>query len=338
MKVGLITSWKIKCGIAEYSKNFMNSLRKQGVEVEIYHIKEIRDAETFSDFEHCDVLSFQYEHGLFRQSDLYDWVMRFRGLIKHPKLFITVHQVLEGDMWDSLYEMVDGVIVHSDHFGAILRDKTRVIPHGCLVCEHVNREEARRKLRLKDGPFLSTFGFMFRHKGWEYLIGAMPAIQRDYPKCTLHMVCSHFRDRSKTKPTAKAMEKYAKKIKANVKFSHDKWNPIEFMPLIQASDIFITSQEINDRKIVSGSAMMGISARRPTITNDCSIYNQIKPYSYTVPRGSSDKIAEAVLDLLSDNQLYREYFHKAREAYDRFNWDAIAKCHIDLYIKQLQKP
>lgn len=334
MKVGLITSWNIKCGIAEYSKNFMNSLRKQGVEVEIYPINEIRDVETFSDFEHCDVLSFQYEHGLFRQSDLYDWVMRFRGLIKHPKLFITVHQVLKGDIWGSLYDMLDGVIVHSKHFGAVLKDKTYVIPHGCPVYNAMSIEEARRKLGWKNNRFLlATFGFMFPHKGWEHIIGAMPSVQKRHYKCTLLMVCSHFRDKNKTKPVAKAMKKYAKKIHANVKFFHDRWDIDDFMPLIQASNIFITSQETVDKMIISGSAMMGISARRPTITNDCSIYTQIQPYSCIVPKGSPDKLAEAILSLLSDPKLYDEYQNKAIEAYQQFNWDAVARQHMSLYMK-----
>lgn len=335
MKVGIITSWNIKCGIAEYSRNLIGSLRKLQADVRIYPVNEIRDPRILPNFENCNVVNFQYEHGLFKQTDLYEWVTRFRRLVKSTKLFITVHQVLKGDIWGSLYDMLDGVIVHSKHFGDVLKDKTYVIPHGCPVYKDMSIEEARRKLGRKNKRFfLSTFGFMFPHKGWEHIIGAMPSVQKGHSKCTLLMVCSHFRDKDKTKPTAKALKKYAKKIDANVKFLHDKWDIDEFMPLIQTTNIFVTSQETVNRMIISGSAMMGISARRPTITNDCSIYTQIQPYSYVVPRRRPDKLAEAILDLLSNPKLYEEYQNKAIEAYQQFNWDAVAEQHMSLYAKE----
>lgn len=376
----MVTPWKEKCGVAEYSRSLVESLRKLRTQVTIYQdklyvvrlqseqamfsptdlhgwTKRVRSfsrytlfewlrktkaniaisrknvVELYKAFSKLDVVNFQFEHGLFSPSDLLEWVTCFRRVNERTKLWITVHQVLENDSWIRFYDLVDGAIVHSKHFGAVLGEKTLVIPHGCPVYENVDKQEARRRLELGSGPFLATFGFMFPNKGWQFIIGSMPKIQQKYPNCTLLMLCSLWKDTGKTKPTAIAMKKFAKQIGANVRFFHDKWEIDEFMPMIQASDIFITSQEIVDRKIISGSSMMGISARRPTITNDCSIYNQIKPYSYVVPGGRPEKIAEAVINLLDDTELYNSHVEKALEAYGKFNWDTVSKQHLDLYSK-----
>ncbi len=331
MKVGVITSWNVRCGIAEYSRDFLEVIKGKA-EPYIIPIDVALDFDRFKfivkEFSIPDAMLFMFEHGLLGFDQLRSWVLKFHSLNEHPKLFVLAHQVLDGDDWKSLVSppdvKVDGVIVHSKH----MLDWAYVVPHPCKVYSEIEKEKARKELGLeKHNPIISTFGFPFPHKRFDIIIEAFRKVQAKYPDALLIMLCSRWRDESATVMEEARLKNLATGL--NVLFISDKYEVDQFMPYLFASDIFVTSQEDKDQKIISGSALMGVTARRPIITNTSTIYSQIHPYAMIVPKGDADTLARKILDLIEKPELYDYYARLSREAYETFNWNT----QIDSFLK-----
>jgi len=278
-----------------------------------------------------------FEHGLTKGFEPFkNWVLKFHSLIQHPKLFVLAHQVSEGDDWKSLVAppdiKVDGVIVHSKH----MLDWAYVIPHPCKVYPEIKKEQARSKLELEEyHPIISTFGFPFPHKRFDIIIEAFRKVQAKYPNALLIMLCSRWRDESATAMEEAKLKKLASNL--NVLYINDKYEVDEFMPYLFASDIYVTSQEEKDRKIISGSALMGVTARRPIITNTSTIYKQIHPYALIVPKGNPEMLAKRIIDLVENSELYDYYARLSREAYETFNWNVQINNFLKIFYEHYWK-
>ena len=340
MKVGIITSWGTRCGIAEYSRDFLEAIKGKA-DPYIIPIDVALDFSRFKfivkEFSNPDALIFMFEHGLTKGFEPFkNWVLKFHSLIQHPKLFVLAHQVSEGDNWKSLVTppdiKVDGVIVHSKH----MLDWAYVIPHPCKVYPEIKKEQARSKLELEEyHPIISTFGFPFPHKRFDIIIEAFRKVQAKYPNALLIMLCSRWRDESATAMEEAKLKKLASNL--NVLYINDKYEVDEFMPYLFASDIYVTSQEEKDRKIISGSALMGVTARRPIITNTSTIYKQIHPYALIVPKGNPEMLAKRIIDLVENPELYDYYARLSREAYETFNWNVQINNFLKIFYEHYWK-
>jgi len=114
---------------------------------------------------------------------------------------------------------------------------------------------------------------------------------------------------------------------------YDKFEMDKFMPYLASADIYVTSWELYDRGITSGSAMMGLTARLPIVTNDTNIYALLHPYALVVPRNSTEALTKAIKQLLEDEHMYKRYKRLSEEGYTKLNWDAIAERYVGLYSK-----
>ena len=277
-----------------------------------------------------------FEHGLINFQQFKDWVLKFHSLIQHPKLFVLVHQVKEEDDWRSLVQppdiKVDGVIVHSKH----MLDWAYVVPHPCKVYPEIKKEDARTKLGLEEyHPIISTFGFAFPHKRFDIIIEAFRKVQEKYQNALLIMLCSRWKDESATLAEEARLKKLASDL--NVLYINDKYEVDQFMPYLFASDIYVTSQEEKDRKIISGSALMGFTARRPVITNTSTIYQQIQPYAMVVPKGNPEMLAKRIINLVENPELYDYYARLSREAYETFNWNVQINSFLRIFYEHYWK-
>ncbi len=339
MKVGIITSWGTRCGLAEYSKDFLEAVKGKA-DPYIIPIDVALDFPRFKfivkEFSNPDALIFMFEHGLIGFEPFKNWVLKFHSLTQHPKLFVLAHQVLEGDDWKSLVSppdiKVDGVIVHSKH----MLNWAYIIPHPCKVYPEIKKDEARSKLELEEyNPIIFTFGFPFPHKRFDIIIEAFRKVQAKYPNALLIMLCSRWRDESATAMEEARLKKLASNL--NILYINDKYEVDEFMPYIFASDIYVTSQEEKDRKIISGSALIGVTARRPIITNTSTIYKQIHPYALIVPKGNPEMLAKRIIDLVENPELYDYYARLSREAYETFNWNVQINSFLKIFYEHYWK-
>jgi len=351
-RVYFATTWNEKCGIADYSRNLVTSLRKLGVDVRI--IANITDRREWEDEDfvvRCwkvgqldplveaasklkvhDILHLQHEWGMMGNvKEMEDFINKFHALKVHPKLVITVHYVGPDNTWAKLKHKIDALVVHSKHMvipASDLGEKTYVIPHGCPVYPPISREEARKMTGLS-GKIVASFGFMFPHKGWERVIEALAPLK----DVKFMLVSSFFGKGETTNEYERRLKELANEKGVELIHIYDKFKLSEFMPYLASADIFITSWEVYDRGITSGSAMMGLTARVPIVTNDTNIYSLLHPYALVVHRHDTEALTKAIKLLLEDKHVYMKYKKLAEEGYAKLNWDTVARSYVKLYSK-----
>jgi len=352
IKVFFATTWNEKCGIADYTRHLSNSLRKLGIEVGI--VANITDrvewpdedyvtrcwkggyldplVEFASKLETHDILHLQHEWGMMgNMAEMESFINKFHALKIHPKLVITIHHVGPLNTWYKLKDKIDALIVHAKHMlipASDLGEKTYIIPHGCPVYPAITKEQARKITGL-EGKIVASFGFMMPHKGWERVIEALAPL-----KDVKFMLVSSFWGKGETTNRyERNLKKLANERGVELIHVYDKFEMDKFMPYLASADIYVTSWELYDRGITSGSAMMGLTARLPIITNDTNIYALLHPYALVVPRNSIEALTKAIKRLLEDEHMYKRYKRLSEEGYTKLNWDTIAERYVGLYSK-----
>jgi len=75
MKVGVVTPWDVRCGIAEYSRDFLEAVKGKA-DPQIIPLEVALDFEKFKfvvkDFSVPDAILFMFEHGLLSFAELLD--------------------------------------------------------------------------------------------------------------------------------------------------------------------------------------------------------------------------------------------------------------------------
>lgn len=182
LKVAMLTSWKVRCGIASYTENLVSELSKLA-DVYIVRVPRfgLRDKDIFQNLvdkipvRHIDLIHVQHEYGIYMNLEQ----SLYAGLTALGKPIITtMHAVGAWEVDRIIQATSDKVIVHNtfcfNRFG--YPEKTAVIPHGALQLKSPPppREECKKSLGiLPNTPIVGYMGFISAYKGLEMLIEAM---------------------------------------------------------------------------------------------------------------------------------------------------------------------
>lgn len=191
LNVAMLSTWKVRCGIASYSENLARALAKQDVNVYVVRIprfgeKEISIFQNILDripVDKVDVIHVQHEYGLYGRLNK----EFFPALAKLGKPVVTtMHATGFGD--DAVIEENSSkIIVHNEYcrerFGGT-GVKVATIPHGMtpLQTPLPPKDVCKRRLGIQpEVPIVGYLGYISEYKGLEMLIDAMV----DVPKAGL---------------------------------------------------------------------------------------------------------------------------------------------------------
>lgn len=134
-----------------------------------------------------DVIHFQW----FKLPYLDFWLLKFiKRFNLCNKVIYTAHNILPHDtgkkykmIFNKIYDIVDGIIVHTDSSKkrladefSIKRDKVRVIPHGVLELNYDPKKTKKltvnliKKFNLKNKIVFSFLGYIRKNKGIELIL------------------------------------------------------------------------------------------------------------------------------------------------------------------------
>lgn len=205
-RVGLLSPWNQTCGLATYAKFFVPHLsghivavfaesgcQTNGKDEPFVHrcwqrlgsgpnAKDYSKLEAAIESARIDVLHLNCQGRFFVQPAFSEMVRRCQA--KGIKVVAHLHQVFTlAPENTSLVTLVDRVIVHSEEtrMEAIANgarpEHTVVLSHGVDIrpdLENQSKDSLRAKLGIpKDGPLLTSFGFIQPHKGMEAVIEAV---------------------------------------------------------------------------------------------------------------------------------------------------------------------
>lgn len=182
LKVAMITPWKKKCGIYTYSRDLVDALANDGIDVYVVPMPrfgtktwEIMEKVANSvPFEEVDVIHVQHEHGLYVNME-----NNFYGALRQSgkPIISTMHAVGNFQIDPNVVKYSDLVVVHNEFCKSKLAYPSKIIPHGCKSIAPVDKEEAKLAMGVDPRASLVGYvGFISEYKGLETLIQAMAKV------------------------------------------------------------------------------------------------------------------------------------------------------------------
>ncbi len=174
-KVCILSTWEIKCGIAQYCKNFYDALIEKNCSVKIFpHTSEYIDVFGFIKNNDYNVFIVQYEPALIKNfAELLENIKSIKRQNRKVKVFFVIHS--ENIDLLSLDGIIDGFIYHKKNTLLFRKTKVNIIPMAVPVFDPKESAESyRSKYNIPSNSFvISTVGFMF---GWKQHANVLAAL------------------------------------------------------------------------------------------------------------------------------------------------------------------
>jgi len=352
LKVGVMTTWNERCGIARYSRNSYQHVEPNPIILaadtmdpkEQSTLKAIpcwskNPSELINTYEiirkeGINVIHIQNEWALY-------WANkpRFRAFISamHDMgipIFITHHTCpTSTDSQNIQYfeEIIEWSkhsipIVHNQFFADILeqwpsfRKKVMVIPHGCDSYKS-------DKERFSKFTIISS-GFAHPSKGFELVVDCDKYLK--FPHEIILQTSVHPGDKSGTQ------QKYLEHIRSmskntNVKLIENFLSDQEVSELCARSHIGLFMYAIMKCQGVSGAACTCLGAGTPIITSSSPAFYDVKNF----PHGNFNSIAlaEEITKLYENQQIYNKELDKVKEYQKTRSWKILGRKYSEIYKK-----
>lgn len=287
------------------------------------------------------------ENGEFDVIHAHDWLVAYAAkTIKNSyniPLVATIHATEAGrnsgihddtqryindTEWMLTYEATE-VIVNSNYMKNELQrlfglpfEKINVVPNGVNLTTFNNIErdyEFRRKFAMDNEKIILFMGRLVYEKGVQHLISAMPKILNGYHDAKL-VIAGKGGMLDELKEQVYSMEISDKVCFAGYQSGKD------VAKMYKAADISVFPSTYEPFGIVALEAML---AERPIVVSDIGGLNEIVQHrengmkSYA---GNPNSIADSILELLYDHQLYDNVVRKAKnKVRNEYNWNKIAQ-------------
>jgi len=298
-----------------------------------------------------DVVNLQHEYGIYG-GEWGEYVTEFLQMIKKP-VITTLHTLLEEPAPDAK-RVLERILEHSDlvivmakvGMGILERqygrsaDRIRYIPHGCPNVPYIGTAMMKKSLGLQNRVVLSTFGLLSRGKGIEYVIQALPQIQRERPEL-LYLIIGE------THPEVRKQEGETYRqflldrvgelgMENNVRFVNRFLAEDELINYLQATDVYVIPYP-NREQISSGTLSYAMSTGRSIVTtpflqaeeaisNGAAMKCEFK---------NPDSIAGCVNTLLKDRQIHQRFSRIAYEYSRSTIWPNVAMRYVNAYYHTL---
>ncbi len=362
MRIGLVTTWGTRCGIAQYSMYLARSLSDLGIEVIIFaeksdlseehnndRIKVIRcwsrsqydlhqvieEAQSIS----VDIIHIQHEYSLFEEHTL----MRFLTELKSigAKNVVTMHSIVRSKATEAkIASLVDKIIVHSEHCRNYMLnineycDKVVIIPHGSPNIVTMNTAELREKFNIKSNHVIASFGFMQPYKGFDIVLEALIQLKQKYHDI-LYLIASSIRPKEKN-----SLEYYWKLrriiskngLSGNVRLYHDFLPESIIQEILQLSDIIVLYYGFNLTNATSAAVRFSLASLRPVIVSKINFFADLNDEVIKVEPNSPTKLVQSITNLFEDDNLRDQLIKNAHRLLINTSWHKIAEKHLQMYI------
>ncbi len=351
-RIGWISSWNVRCGIAEYSRALLEHSGLAGGDLIIFCDDRTAAAvpkpggpgvriawhagasETMADLARAiseeDPAAVVVQH----QPGLISWPA-LAALLADPRLsgrlvvlFLHSLEVLfdlpAAERADVLAALrgVSRVVVHR------LADLNRLnaagcgsnitlLPHGAAAPKS---PPLVRALSPGDPPLIGCHGFFLRHKGIGTLIEAIAALSREWPGTRLRLVTAEF-------PIAESAAEIARCQSLAVALGigdriewHTEFLPIERVnELLRGCDLVVLPYRKSEES-ASGAFRTALVSLVPLAVSDVSIFEEAEEAAARVSAEEPAQLAEAISALLGDRQRRQSLQAAAASWLEQHDW------------------
>lgn len=332
LSIGLITTWKVRCGIFSYSENLSAALSKLGVDVYIIRVPRfgrkndeiMRNVAEQVPIDKVDLLHCQHEYGIYQGLEN-GFFSNLKALGK--PLITTMHSVGAWEIDNVIVELSDRIIVHNEfcarRFG--FPKKTGIIPHGASPLETPlpPREECKKALQINPKtPLVGYLGFITTYKGLEMLIEAFIKV----PNAGL-LIGGGWHLERETEYIVKLKEWTLKDLPKRCQwlgYVSDR----DLATVYGAMDLLVYPSRFSTE---SGALITALSHRKAVIASNLPPFREKEKAGALITFKNVKDLTRKIRLLLKNEELRRKLEEGAQKYCEDTAWINVAQRHIALY-------
>ncbi|MFZ5955708.1 MAG: glycosyltransferase [Nanoarchaeota archaeon] len=358
------------CGIAFYSSNYVNSLKKyfkesnRNIEIKIiahtdadqadYPIIDLKnknwDIKVLQAIkkEKPDVVHIQHEYGLYetyddRNKKLLDLIQKIKN--ENIKVVITFHSVFkklnseQARFTGKVLNIIDAGIVHEDYQKSSLKDNINYNPKNVFVLPHGSREDIKfekHAIREEFGYssqklFVGAVGLADERKGFDLLVKQWPKIVEKIPNAVLIFELKPHHEKSTRECLKKLLDLIIySPVFENIEFIVRDYSEPELYKRLVSLDILALPYKEESQ---SGILAHGFSVGVPAIVTDIEgLGAEIKNSNAGIAVKKRSDFEKEIIKLLSSEKLRKEFSKNALDYVKNKNgWNIIAEKTFKIY-------
>jgi len=371
-KIGWVTTWNTKCGVATYSKflkgeldedSFSNIVFSNRIQLDnlisvsdennVYRLWDVKGTENYSHLliailnQNIEVLIIQYQSSLFNLPSLNKFILNL--LEARVEVYVTLHNLLGQSvnaktvsvslMKEALLR-VNSVFVHRARDKQVLKDmgidgNVVLFPHGVLnVIVDENHVNYKKKCGLEGKAIVATFGFLFPHKGILETIEALEVLIKKNQNV-------HFLLLNATYTTGASAIYYKdcinlinqKNLARYITFNNGFLTDNEIISHLSCADLILMPYQ-NTTESSSAAVRYALSTGKPVLCTPLAIFDDVSDVIHFTKDITASSIAESIDSLLNDSQLLEVKSNVQKSWVSENSWGEVSKVLISFLQKK----
>ena len=360
MKIGVICTYGVKCGIATYAAHLAQQLAKKH-EVTIFAEDYLNNKQP--DFSSdlkiircfnrnypsprllgalqvypCDIVHIQHEYGIFGKlkNELSHVAAEYEG-----RTVITLHTVYPPDGVFDLQSCANCFIVHNSYGKEYLlgqgikENKVKVITHGTLLLPQISQGEARAKLHLPlDHKIILTHSFIERRKNIDKVIKAVAKLKNGLPVTYIHVggIHPHLLDMLGQLYLNECIQLIRELDVASEVIIVDRFVTEEKMSYyLAAADILIVIEDSTYPEVHASGVMHTVTPGKPVIASDMPDFAEFPDDAVYKINIDEESLKQAIKAVLSDSRLASRLSNNLLMYAQATSWENTAERHVGIY-------
>ena len=357
LSLSVLTPWKCRCGIAEYSDKLLSKIinndlvdpfiyydKRTVVDVEkgrsSWRLGQVKSAyDTLSEIlaDKSDVVLVQHQPSLFMLDDQVSHQLaelHKQGKVVILELHATDFLLREDGLSPKSImhlDVLDRILVHKvEDLNNLLQlglyRNAMLFPHGVIASIQDKMSiESRDRLQVpKDALILGSFGFALSHKGIDTIIKSISKLEK-LTQREVYFIALHASLDERSDVLIRQYKTLSKKlgVEARVKWITD-FQPVEQCQKILTACDYIVFPYKETKESASGAVTIGLSANRPVLVSPSDIFSDLENVTLKMADSNEESIVDAVLKLESDGEFRGALIEKQRSWLRERSWDVIS--------------
>jgi len=354
--VASVTPWASACGIAEYSRNLLQTLvNEPSITLDIYSDDRtqkpgqgVNVSWSLGDNEKviaslrqvaqtpAQGIVVQHQPSLFELTDSICQELaalaeagRVVVLELHATTPLLAENALSPEAVSALLA-IERIIVHTPgDLNNLLKlglfANVTLLEHGVVQPLEPSPENARTELGIpEDALVLGSFGFALPHKGLDTLVSSVAALQKNTDR-PVHLVGINSVLDERSKRLLKSCQQQARKegVEQQIHWVSD-YQPIETCQRLLAAADYIVFPYRQTRESASGAVTIGLSALRPVLVSPLEIFSDLGDVTVTMDGADAADIEAAITRLEVDPELKQRLIERQHQWLKSRDWQVIS--------------
>lgn len=357
------------CGIAYYSSDYINALKKTGkVKIKIishtdakkadYPIIDLKNRkwieQVFNKIKKIkpNIVHIQHEYGLYETyEDENKRLLKLLEMLKEINLpvVITYHTIFKklepphANFVSESLKLISAGIFHEEYQKKNISKNIGwkpknifVLPHGSDQTFHPDKEKIRKEYNYDGNLVVGAAGIADQRKGFRTMIRQWPKVVKRFPNAILSLEIKPHQDKLTREYINKVMKAIMEsKVNKNIELIVKDYKKKEFLKRLASFDILVLPYKTESQ---SGVLAHGFAAHTPAIGTDiegigAEIRNS-KAGLLVKMKDRRNNFYKSIIKLLKSKRL-RNKFSKNAEKYVKkvSGWNIIAKKTVNIYEK-----